>query len=109
MSWFLRARTLGFALALCVAGCAGSSDVICKRDPITGSEMCQSVSDSYGEAAVGAGAAAVTWGVVGCTVNGCVPPYVCNGKTKMCELVHCSETTRCPAGTVCNVSEGVCR
>jgi hypothetical protein len=93
---------------LILAGCATGSEV-CRRDPATGAERCSTVSGNYGEAAVTATAAAASWAVVGCDVNGCEPPYRCNPETKLCERIRCGEGVgSCPAGYTCDPVKGVC-
>jgi len=102
----LRLGLLSGQLAICA--CAGGSELACKKDPITGSDQCYGTSNSGGEAAVAAGVAAASWAVVGCTVNGCVGPYRCNEKTKMCEPIACSENNACPPAYNCNLTRGRC-
>ena len=106
------ATRLGLSGALAL-GCvlfACASGQVCRKDPITGSDRCQSSSGDYGEAAATAVAAGASWAVVGCTVNGCEPPYRCNAKTKMCERIACEEGTRsCPPGYSCDPEDKVCK
>ena len=94
--------------ALC-ASCA-SGPRVCQKDPITGSETrCAATSGDPGEAAVTAGIAAGAWGVAGCTINGCEPPYRCNTETKQCERIHCDESkSSCPRGYTCDPVRHVC-
>ncbi|HEX2678350.1 MAG TPA: hypothetical protein VHM19_16975 [Polyangiales bacterium] len=92
-----------------MAACAGGSQVVCRRDPITGGEQCGPTSNNYGEAAVGAGAAATTWAVVGCTVNGCPAPDRCNETTKQCEATLCHSDKECGAGFHCDIVSTRCR
>lgn len=89
------------------AACAGGREV-CRRDAITGSERCDRVSDDYGEAASTAGVATAAWGVAGCTVNDCRPPYKCNEKTKQCEATVCDKDSDC-LGFTCDTERGKCR
>jgi hypothetical protein len=97
------------ALALLAAACASGPDV-CKRDPITGSERCQPASGDYGEAAATVGIASAAWAVAGCTVNGCEPPYRCNGETKMCERIPCGEAKdSCPPMYHCDAEDNLCK
>ncbi len=91
------------------AGCGGSAEYVCKRDQITGSEQCQRETNSPGEAAATAGAAAGAWAVVGCTVNGCPAPYRCNTKTKQCESAFCTRDADCGLGFACDVALSRCR
>jgi hypothetical protein len=84
--------------------CAGDTSLQCKKDPITGSDRCQPVSSSGGEAAVMAGMATAGWAAAGCTVNGCLGAYRCNGKTKQCEPIECGEDAPCPAPYECNLA-----
>ena len=93
-------RRLCCSLLLVVLGCAGSGQMLCKRDPITGSERCQQTGGP-GDAAVTGGVAAGVWVAAGCTVNGCEPPFACNAKTKQCERQTCSERVSCPPGYQC--------
>lgn len=97
------------ATFLLICGCGGSSSqqVGCGRDPGTGFERCYQ-NNNYGEAAVAAGVGAAVWGVTGCEVNGCRPPYVCNRKTKQCELSSCENDMSCPAG-FCDLSTKRCK
>jgi hypothetical protein len=94
-------------LALALAAC-GSQEV-CRRDPVTGWENCQTSGSDYGEAAGTAVAAAAAWAAVGCTVNGCAPPSRCNPQTKLCEALRCSRESPCPGGYDCEPEQGVCR
>lgn len=103
-AWFVALLMLS---ASALAGCDPGTEQ-CRRDPITGSQQCQTSGGDYGEAAVTAGVAAGTWGVVGCTVNGCELPYRCNEKTKQCEPLHCKSDADC-SGYGCDVDEGRCR
>jgi hypothetical protein len=107
--------TRRFALAcwlvcFCAALGACASSQACQRDPITGSDRCQPASGSPAEAAATAVAAGAAWGAVGCTVNGCEPPFRCNGETKMCERIPCDEgTSGCPPGYACDPEDRVCK
>jgi hypothetical protein len=97
------------ALALvCFAGCA-TGPTMCQKDPTSGSEQCSATSSDPGEAAATAAFAAGAWGVAGCTVNGCLPPYRCNAESKQCERIRCDENkSSCPAGYVCDPNKRVC-
>jgi hypothetical protein len=104
-------RGYGIALlwAMLHAGCASGPEV-CQRDPVTGSERCQTSSGDYGEAAATAVAATAAWGVVGCTVNGCQPPFRCNQETKQCERIRCTEgNASCPPAYVCDPKDQLCK
>ena len=91
-----------------VAACATGQEA-CRRDPITGSEQCATVGSDTGQAVGTAAAAAATWGAVGCTVNGCQPPFRCNPDSKMCERMRCGEQAGgCPPGYSCNAVKNVC-
>lgn len=103
------ATLIAAALAWQCSACAGSSQNLCKRDPITGSESCQTSGGNYGAAAVVTGTAAAVYTVTGCTWNGCLLPDRCNPATKRCETIRCSETRACPAGYSCDLSDGMCR
>jgi hypothetical protein len=104
----LLASLLACLLAV-ASGCASGPNV-CKKDPITGSRQCQRSSSDPTEAAVTAGAATASWAAVGCTVNGCEPPYTCNPKTKMCERIPCEEgSNRCPPGYLCDPEDQLCK
>jgi hypothetical protein len=97
------------ACALVLTACATGSEA-CRRDPITGSQQCQPASGDYTEAVGTAAAATAAWAAVGCTVNGCEPPFRCNGETKMCERIRCAEGKQsCPAGYSCDLADGVCK
>jgi len=98
-----RACSVALWLWLCAAACGGDTTMPCKKDPITGSEQCGLASSSGGDAAIMAGAAAASWAVVGCTVNGCLGAYTCNPKTKQCEPLVCDENKPCPAPYECNL------
>ena len=96
-----------WCLCSLAAGCAGGQEV-CRRDAVTGNENCQLVSDDPREAAATAGAATAAWGVVGCTVNNCQPPWRCNEKTKQCEATSCQKDGDCN-GFSCDTEHGTCR
>jgi hypothetical protein len=66
-------------------------------------------STSATNAAILAGAAAASWAVVGCKVNGCLLPFRCNEVTKQCERAKCSERQSCPHGWECDSERGDCR
>jgi hypothetical protein len=89
--------------------CGASGQMLCKRDPITGSELCQRATGNYAEAAVNTGVAAGVFGITGCTVNGCPLPTQCNPNTKRCESIRCSESKPCPAGYFCSTDSMLCR
>jgi hypothetical protein len=97
------------ACAVFAASCA-SGPRLCREDPVTGSEtQCAATSGDPAEAAVTAGIAAGAWGVVGCTVNGCEPPYRCNHESKQCERIRCDENeSSCPPGYMCDPIKHVC-
>lgn len=75
------------------------------QNPRTGPTMSTS---SPGTAAVVAGAAAVTWGAVGCQVNGCEPPLICDPGTKLCTRPHCAADGDCGEGRHCNPDTRMC-
>jgi hypothetical protein len=106
-----QALMLGCWLACtCALLGACASGEACRRDPITGSDRCQPASGNAGEAIGTAVAATAAWTAVGCTVNGCEPPFYCNGETKMCERIRCDEGGRsCPPAYVCDLEDHVCR
>ena len=81
---------------------------MCGKDPVSGFDRCWE-TNNYGEAAVTSGAAAATWGVAGCTINGCVPPYTCNTKTKLCEPQKCLDDMSCPSGYHCDKTYLQCK
>lgn len=99
-------RVLGFVLlGLGAASCA--SQVVC--DPNDHTHMRCSYTGGPAEAAATAGIAAAAWVAVGCTVNGCAPPYVCNYETKKCEPQRCGEGVgSCPPGYRCHPQKHVC-
>jgi hypothetical protein len=100
---------LGCGVVLLIAACA-SGPMVCKKDPITGSERCQNTSGSPAEAAATAGAATAAWGIAGCTVNGCEPPLQCNPDTKTCVRPHCYEgQNTCPPGYSCDLKDNLCK
>jgi hypothetical protein len=92
-----------------LAACGASGEVLCKPDPITGSQQCTTTSSNPASAVVTTGVAAGVYAVTGCTVNGCQLPDVCNPKTKRCEPTPCNEQHACPAGYECDLTHGVCR
>jgi len=100
--WLLALISLG-------CGCAGSGQMLCKPDPITGSQQCQVASSRPGDAALTTGVAAGVYAVSGCTVNGCPLPDRCNPQTKRCEPTRCHEAKACPAGYSCALDVGLCR
>lgn len=65
-------------------------------------------SNSAADALVAVGVAATATAVVGCTVNGCLPPYRCNEATKLCEMIHCDENEPCPAAYTCDLETHRC-
>jgi hypothetical protein len=107
------ARALCFGLlaaGLCaVDACGGSSQMMCKPDPITGSQQCQTSSNTPADALVTTGVAAGVYGFTGCTVNGCQLPDECNPKTKRCETIRCRENRPCPVGYSCDRVSLLCR
>jgi hypothetical protein len=82
---------------------------MCRPDPTTGSQLCQTGGNSYGAAAAVTGVAAAVYAVTGCTWNGCQLPDRCNPQTKRCETIRCNESRACPAGYACDLSDGMCR
>jgi hypothetical protein len=97
------------AIAWNCSACKGSSQNVCRPDPTTGSELCQTTGGDYVAAAVVTGAAAAVYTVTGCTWNGCQLPDRCNPVSKRCETIRCSESHACPAGYSCDLSDGMCR
>lgn len=93
-------------------GCGGAQTGTCNPNDMSNagqsSGACFS-SDSPVDAVVAAGAAAAATAVVGCTVNGCLPPYRCNGETKLCEPVYCDERNECPSAYECNLATHECQ
>jgi hypothetical protein len=87
----------------------GSGELVCRPDPITGSQTCQAAGGDVTGAAITTGAAAVLYAGVGCTLNGCLLPDRCNPKTKLCETIACSETKDCPSGYSCDLGTHLCR
>ena len=106
-------RASGLLLTAAVAwglgSCAGSGQMLCKPDPITGSQQCQLGSTRPADAALTTGVAAGVYAFTGCTVNGCPLPDTCNPQTKRCEALRCSETQSCPAGYRCALDVHMCR
>jgi hypothetical protein len=100
---------LGLAGLTFMASCVGSGQLLCRPDPITGSQTCQAAGGDATGAAITTGAAAVLYAGVGCTWNGCTLPDRCNPKTKRCETITCSETRDCPSGYSCDLSTHLCR
>lgn len=92
-----------------LAACAGSGEYNCQRDPATGSSQCLTSGNDYSGGVVTTAAAAVVYSAVGCTVNGCLLPDMCNHETKRCEAIKCSETNVCPTGYRCVMSTHTCR
>lgn len=103
----LRRSLIVLIVAFVFSGCATGPEV-CKRDAITGSEQCQTTSGNYGEAAATAGIATGSWAAVGCTVNGCEPPYTCNADSKQCVPMHCKSDVDCK-GYNCDMESERCR
>jgi len=103
-------------VALCCAvmvsalsACATGSEA-CREDAITGMQRCSPASGDYGEAVGTAVVSGAAWGVAGCTVNGCEPPFRCNGETKQCERIPCGEGgDSCPPGYNCDAEQLVCK
>ncbi len=95
------------ALGLVAAGACVSS-VEC-RDSVDIGAGHECVARGGPAEAVGTAAAAgAVWGAVGCRVNGCRPPYVCDDASGFCEPPHCSEGNPCPPGYDCDYDEGRC-
>ena len=88
---------------------SGQSDVVCRPDPLTGSQMCQMSSNNRADALVTTGVATAVYAVTGCTVNGCELPDSCNQITKRCERTRCDESKPCPAGYRCEADSQTCR
>jgi hypothetical protein len=103
------ARALGLVVSLCCLAACGGGQMVCKPDPITGSEQCQTASNDPTTAIVNTGVAAGVYGVTGCTVNGCQLPDECNPKTKRCQTIRCREGRACPAGYSCDMVTLMCR
>ena len=101
------AAMVAFGVALST-GCA-PTQVVCKPDPITGSQQCTGTTSSPAAAAVTTGAAVGVYAVTGCTVNGCQLPDECNPVTKRCQTIRCSEHKPCPAGYNCDLKTMLCR
>ena len=87
------AKLLALALAVLTSACASDE-----------------ASGSYAEAAGTVAAAGAAWGVVGCTSNGCEPPFRCNGETKQCERIRCGEgESTCPPAYNCDLKDQLCK
>jgi len=97
------------AIASCVVMGCGGGQMLCKPDPITGSEQCQTASSDPVTAVVNTGVAAGVYSQTGCTLNGCELPDECNPKTKRCETIRCRESTGCPDGYKCDLVTLLCR
>ena len=102
---------VSFAVSLsCLVAPACATGEVCQRDMITGREECDLASSNAGEAIGTAVAAGAAWGVAGCTVNGCPPPFRCSAGGRVCERTPCGEAHgACPAGYACDPEELVCR
>jgi hypothetical protein len=101
---------LGLLGVLGTMGACATGPDVCTRDHITGSEQCQPSSGDYGEAAATAAASAAAWTAVGCTANGCEPPFRCNADTKMCERIPCGEGEgACPPTYICDPDDHLCK
>jgi len=96
-------------LMLLALSCTSSGNIVCRPDPITGSQFCQTAGNDVAGAVITASAAAGVYAVTGCTINGCLLPDRCNTTTKRCEPLGCSETRDCPNGYSCNLSTHICR
>lgn len=96
-------------LLVSTTGCFTHGTIACRTDPITGSQQCQLVGGSSLGGLFTVLAAAAAYAVVGCTLNGCPLPDVCNPNTKRCETSRCSETRTCPNGYRCDLSTKLCR
>lgn len=104
MRW-VSASMMVAATAL-AAGCTSGMQCHPSSDPLQ-REQCVSTggpTEAVGTAVV----AAAAWGVEGCRVNGCNPPYTCNDETRMCERLACGEGEPCPAPFECDTIEGHC-
>ena len=108
MVWTHAACSVFGSAALMIAAC-GPSQTLCRPDPITGSQQCQSTTSSPAAAVVTTGAAAAVYSVTGCEVNGCQLPDECNPTTKRCQATRCSEHKACPVGYSCDRSTMLCR
>jgi hypothetical protein len=93
-------RTCWLICSLVSLGCGGSAKILCKPDPISGSERCQQTGGGA-DAALTGGVAGGMWAAKGCTINGCEPPFTCNAKSKLCERQRCGEAASCPPGYEC--------
>jgi len=99
-------------LAVPLASCGGAQSVSCNQNDMTRTGPSYQgcfVSNDPVDAVVAAGFAAAAWAVVGCTVNGCMPPYRCNPQTKLCESIDCDESSHCPAAYECNLVTHECQ
>lgn len=105
------ARVVGCAITIAFGACAsgGQSEIVCRPDPLTGSQFCQMATDNRADAIVTTGIATAVYAVAGCTVNGCEAPDSCNSATKRCEPAHCDESKPCAAGYRCQPDSQVCR
>ncbi len=104
MDGWLAGILMGCAVLL--AGCTSGMQCHPSSDPLE-RDRCTSTGGAP-EAAVTAVAAGAAWGVEGCNVNGCNPPYTCNSETGMCERLRCGEGEACPAPFECNLLRGRC-
>jgi hypothetical protein len=105
----IRNIVLTAALSAFIVSCAGSNEIVCKRDPATGESDCNAAGANPAGVAVTTGVAAGVFGIAGCTVNGCQLPDRCNPKTKRCETIRCGESAPCPAGYSCDLTTSLCR
>lgn len=102
--FIVAAVALAGSLSACVSSveCRDSVDIGAGRECVARGGPAEAVGT--------AAAAGVVWGAVGCRVNGCRPPYVCDQPSGFCEPPRCSEGNPCPSGYgyECDYDEGRC-
>ncbi len=97
---------LAGAVVCASIGCVSTMECRDSVDLAAGNECV--VQGGPAEAVGTAAAAGVVWGVAGCRVNGCRPPYTCDHDTGYCEPATCSEGHPCPPGYTCDDRAGRC-
>jgi hypothetical protein len=88
--------TIGFLLALLIAGCASSK----------GAQDTSIAGPSSGEETERPPRSRT---VIACRLHSCSPPYFCNEESGVCEMLRCQAKKDCPYDYKCDFSLNVCR